>query len=88
MKKTPGEFEEPEGCRGKKKAAAKNTMPTVEKKKRGRKAKDDYLELAEAELKNLKADYNGKKKDMAVKDRAKARNRISALESHIKKRLS
>ena len=53
MKKTPGEFEEPEGCRGKKKAAAKNTMPTVEKKKRGRKAKDDYLELAEAELKKV-----------------------------------
>ena len=65
-------------------AAAANIV--VEKKKRGRKANDKYLECAEKELERLKGDYKSKKADMKVKDRAKARNRISALESRIKKR--
>ena len=59
---------------------------TTEKKKRGRKAKESYLEEAEKELTSLKQKYLGEKVGMKVSERAKARNRISALESRIKKR--
>lgn len=55
-------------------------------RKRGRKAQDGYLETAEDQLKKLKVEYGKAKDGMGVKERAKHRNRISALESRIKKR--
>ena len=69
-----------------KKKAAKKAEAVAAPKKRGRKAKESYLEEAEVELKKLKNDYAQKKISMPVSERAKARNRISALESRIKKR--
>ena len=56
------------------------------KKKRGRRAMEDYLASAQEDLKKMKEKYDREKKGLNVKERAKHRNRISALESRIKKR--
>ena len=56
------------------------------KKKRGRKAQDNYLAKANQELEDMKSAYEKIRKELSVKERAKQRNRISALESRIKKR--
>ena len=71
-------------ARANKKAAQKTDAEPP--KKRGRRAKDDYLIEADKELQKLKLEYSQKKVGMVVAERAKARNRISALESRIKKR--
>ena len=54
--------------------------------KRGRRAQSDYLERAKRDLKALKMKYDQEKDSLDVGERAKHRNRISALESRIKKR--
>lgn len=56
------------------------------KKKRGRKAADNYLSNSKRELERLRFEYDKEKAGLHVKERAKRRNRISALESRIKKR--
>ena len=56
------------------------------KKKRGRKAADNYLANSKKELLKMRAEYDQEKAGLHVKERAKRRNRISALESRIKKR--
>ena len=47
---------------------------------------EDYLASAQEDLKKMKEKYDREKKGLNVKERAKHRNRISALESRIKKR--
>ena len=47
---------------------------------------EDYLASAQEDLKKMKEKYDREKKGLNVKERAKHRNRISALESSIKKR--
>jgi len=59
-----------------------------ERKKRGRKAKDGYLSTAQQELVDMKARYDCEKKNLDARERAKRRNRISALESRINKRVA
>ena len=56
------------------------------KKKRGRKAADNYLANSKRELEKMRSEYDKEKASLHVKERAKRRNRISALESRIKKR--
>lgn len=56
------------------------------KKKRGRKARPSYLEESLRDLEKMREFYMKENKKMDVKTRAKARNRISAFESRIKKR--
>jgi len=67
-------------------APSKTTNPLEPKKKRGRKAAVNYLSTAQTTLEEMRTKYEQEKKKLAVKERAKHRNRISALESRIKKR--
>jgi len=67
-------------------AGGTTTSSSRMKKKRGRKAADNYLSNSKKELDRLRLEYDKEKAGLHVKERAKRRNRISALESRIKKR--
>mmetsp|Transcript_35489 Transcript_35489/g.46695 ORF Transcript_35489/g.46695 Transcript_35489/m.46695 type:complete len:90 (+) Transcript_35489:1059-1328(+) len=58
----------------------------VVKKKRGRKPEKDHLVKAKLRLQLLRNDYNQNYKQMKVPERTKLRNKISALQSRIKRR--
>ena len=78
--------ESPSSQNGKNTTVTLTSGPAKEKKKRGRKPQKDHLDKARSRLELLKAEYYDKDKEISTAARTKLRNKISALQSRIKRR--